>query len=79
MVITFQVANQNDWWFHVKDVPGSHVILKSTNQEEIPDKVAPLLRPNLPLTTINHVTVKLKSIILKEKILKNLRTVIQEW
>ncbi len=37
--LTFKLATGNDWWFHAKGVPGSHVILKNTNTEEIPDKV----------------------------------------
>lgn len=27
--LTFSFANRNDLWFHVKDIPGSHVILKN--------------------------------------------------
>ena len=34
--LTFKVAVGNDWWFHAKGMPGSHVIVKS-NGEEIPD------------------------------------------
>ena len=34
--ITFQLADGNDWWFHAKGVPGSHVIVKSGG-EELPD------------------------------------------
>ena len=30
--LTFKVANKNDWWFHVRQVRGSHVILKTGNQ-----------------------------------------------
>ena len=26
--ITHKLANHNDWWFHVKDAPGSHVLFK---------------------------------------------------
>ena len=37
--LTFKVATGNDWWFHAKGIPGSHVILKSNNEEELPDKV----------------------------------------
>ncbi|MFV0499489.1 MAG: NFACT family protein [Bacilli bacterium] len=29
--ITFKLSNKNDIWFHVKDLPGSHVLLKSDN------------------------------------------------
>lgn len=34
--LTFKVAVGNDWWFHAKGMPGSHVIVK-TNGEELPD------------------------------------------
>lgn len=36
--LTFKVATGNDWWFHAKGIPGSHVIVKSRN-EELPDRV----------------------------------------
>jgi predicted ribosome quality control (RQC) complex YloA/Tae2 family protein len=35
--LTFKFATGNDWWFHAKGVPGSHVIVK-TNGSELPDK-----------------------------------------
>jgi len=31
--LTLKVANGNDIWFHTKDIPGSHVILKTEGQE----------------------------------------------
>ncbi len=31
--ITFKLATGNDWWFHVKKAPGSHVIVKCNNEE----------------------------------------------
>lgn len=34
--LTFQLAAGNDWWFHAKGAPGSHVVVK-TNGEELPD------------------------------------------
>lgn len=34
--LTFKFANGNDWWFHSKTYPGSHVIVK-TNGDELPD------------------------------------------
>lgn len=34
--LTFHLAVGNDWWFHAKHAPGSHVIVK-TNGEEMPD------------------------------------------
>ena len=34
--LTFKIATGNDWWFHAKGIPGSHVIVKSNN-EELPD------------------------------------------
>lgn len=30
--ITTKLADKNDYWFHVKDFPGSHVILKTENK-----------------------------------------------
>ncbi len=27
--VTFNIATGNDWWFHAKGIPGSHVIVKS--------------------------------------------------
>lgn len=36
--LTFQFASGNDWWFHAKGIPGSHVIVKSRG-EELPDRV----------------------------------------
>jgi predicted ribosome quality control (RQC) complex YloA/Tae2 family protein len=36
--VTFNIAKGNDWWFHVKNVPGSHVIVK-TEGRELPDHV----------------------------------------
>lgn len=35
--LTFDLAVGNDWWFHVKQAPGSHVIVK-TNGEDLPDQ-----------------------------------------
>lgn len=36
--LTFKFATGNDWWFHAKGMPGSHVIVKANN-EELPDRV----------------------------------------
>ena len=36
--LTFKFAVGNDWWFHAKGQPGSHVIVK-TNGKELPDSV----------------------------------------
>ena len=35
--LTFKFANGNDWWFHAKQMPGSHVILR-TDGREVPDR-----------------------------------------
>lgn len=34
--LTFKFATGNDWWFHAKGIPGSHVILKSEGRD-VPD------------------------------------------
>lgn len=31
--LTFKIATGNDWWFHAKNMPGSHVILKAMGDE----------------------------------------------
>ena len=36
--LTFQFSSGNDWWFHAKGIPGSHVIVKSKG-EPLPDSV----------------------------------------
>ena len=35
--LTFKLASGNDWWFHAKKAPGSHVIVK-TEGRELPDR-----------------------------------------
>lgn len=35
--LTFKEANNNDWWFHTKEIPGSHVIVKLAGAETLPD------------------------------------------
>jgi predicted ribosome quality control (RQC) complex YloA/Tae2 family protein len=36
--LTFKFATGNDWWFHAKGMPGSHVIVKS-GDGKMPDRV----------------------------------------
>ena len=36
--LTFKIATGNDWWFHAKQIPGSHVILK-TEGRNVPDHI----------------------------------------
>ena len=36
--LTFKFATGNDWWFHAKGIPGSHVVVKTDNGE-LPDRV----------------------------------------
>ena len=35
--VTFKIANGNDWWFHAKGIPGSHVVVR-TEGKELPDR-----------------------------------------
>ena len=37
--LTFEFATGNDWWFHAKKMAGSHVIVKSKGETELPDRV----------------------------------------
>lgn len=36
--LTFQIATGNDWWFHAKGVPGSHVIVRTGGETDMPDR-----------------------------------------
>lgn len=38
--LTFQFAKSDDWWFHARGVPGSHVILKRDGRKDNPGKIA---------------------------------------
>lgn len=31
--LTFKTGNGNDWWFHAKQMPGSHVLLKQMERK----------------------------------------------
>jgi predicted ribosome quality control (RQC) complex YloA/Tae2 family protein len=47
--ITFEVADDDDYWFHAKGVPGSHVIIKIQDnlpQDETIEKVAQIAAKN---------------------------------
>ncbi len=35
--LDFKIADNQDWWFHAKNIPGSHVIVK-TGGRELPDQ-----------------------------------------
>lgn len=37
--ITFKLADKNDIWLHVKDLPGSHVIIKGSDIDSIEDEI----------------------------------------
>ncbi len=36
--LTFKLATGNDWWFHAKNTPGSHVIVKCEGAQTLPDR-----------------------------------------
>jgi len=36
-LLTLKMSSSNDFWFHVRNIPGSHVIIKKT-QQNIPDR-----------------------------------------
>ena len=36
--LTFKIGKSNDLWFHVSGSPGSHVLLKSSENSATPDK-----------------------------------------
>ncbi len=35
--LTIRMAYSTDWWFHTKEIPGSHVIVRAKGEQEIPD------------------------------------------
>lgn len=37
--LTMKIANPDDTWLHVKDIPGSHVIIRNKGNQAIPDTV----------------------------------------
>jgi len=37
--ITFKLADKNDIWLHIKDLPGSHVIIKGADIDTVADEV----------------------------------------
>ena len=60
--LTFKTGNGNDWWFHAKQMPGSHVLLK-TDGKEVPDRTFEEAAKALPPITLKAVSrKKLKSI-----------------
>lgn len=46
--LSIEMANPEDWWFHAKGVPGSHVLLRNVNgiTKEVKRKVAELAAKN---------------------------------
>ena len=36
--LTFKFATGNDWWFHAKGIPGSHVVVKAEGAANLPDR-----------------------------------------
>ena len=37
--LTFKLATGNDWWFHAKGMPGSHVVVKTNNETDLPNRM----------------------------------------
>ena len=56
--LTFKVATGNDWWFHAKKRPGSHVIVKSENKE-LPDSTFEEAARLAEQAYIPHLTLKI--------------------
>jgi predicted ribosome quality control (RQC) complex YloA/Tae2 family protein len=38
-VLSTELAQPNDWWFHAADVPGSHVILQVRDEQHPPREI----------------------------------------
>ena len=52
--LSFRVARPHDWWFHVRGMPGSHVILQGP-----PPAPTPIARPSNALRRSLRTTAKL--------------------
>ncbi|MDR2457896.1 MAG: NFACT RNA binding domain-containing protein [Clostridiales Family XIII bacterium] len=37
--LTFRIADKDDLWFHIKDIPGSHIILRVTGKTPTDDDI----------------------------------------
>ena len=37
--LTLKIADRNDLWLHTKDIPGSHVILRTAGKEPAPEDI----------------------------------------
>ncbi|MGD8242840.1 MAG: NFACT RNA binding domain-containing protein [Desulfobacterales bacterium] len=37
--LSLRIARPNDWWFHVRGMPGSHVILQVPSDQEPPSSI----------------------------------------
>lgn len=58
--LTFNVADENDLWFHVKGHPGSHVVIKIKENlptKEVIKKVAELAKTNSKAKELDKATV----------------------
>ena len=38
-ILSLKLAGPNDWWFHVRGVPGSHVVLRAQAGQEPPAEI----------------------------------------
>lgn len=38
-LLTMKMAKADDLWFHTKDIPGSHVVIKNPDRQEIPPQI----------------------------------------
>lgn len=38
-LLTMKLAKADDLWFHTKDIPGSHVVIKNPDNKPIPDQI----------------------------------------
>jgi predicted ribosome quality control (RQC) complex YloA/Tae2 family protein len=75
--LTFIMCEDDEYWFHVKGVPGSHVIIKN-NLNQTPDitvikKVAEIAKKNSKASKDNDVVVVycLRKFVTKEKDMKD--------
>lgn len=63
IIVTHELSNKNDYWFHIKDAPGSHVLMKGEISDAALEFGAMLAamyskEKNTPVISINYTQIK---------------------
>ena len=68
--LTFKVATGNDWWFHAKGIPGSHVIVKSEGRQTFLTGCSRKQAPWPPIIPRDGIMIRWKLTIYRRRISK---------